>query len=90
MNTFHFIFLISFQHFFFSVAPFDLYAREITIFAVNVNPFSMVKSIGLIEAMGSRYIDYERLGIEVFGLKDYQKALDLLKTGSIAKAIFKL
>lgn len=50
----------------------------------------MVKSIGLIEAMGSRYIDYERLGIEVFGLKDYQKALDLLKTGSIAKAIFKL
>ncbi|CAG9767738.1 unnamed protein product [Ceutorhynchus assimilis] len=73
-----------------TVAPFDLYAREITIFAVNVNPFSMVKSIGFIEAMGSRYIAYEKLGIQVFELKDYRKALDLLKSGSIAKAMFKL
>jgi len=72
------------------VAPFDLYAREITIFAVNVNPFSMVKSIGFIEAMGSRYLDYERLGIQVFDLKSYQQALDVLKTGTVAKAIFKL
>ncbi|KAH1018360.1 hypothetical protein HUJ05_006147 [Dendroctonus ponderosae] len=73
-----------------SVSPFELYAREITIFAVNVNPFSMVKSVGFIEAMGSRYIDYERLGVQVFPLGSYQQALDLLKTGTIAKAIFQL
>ncbi|XP_066144383.1 uncharacterized protein [Euwallacea fornicatus] len=73
-----------------SVAPFDLYVREITIFAVNVNPFSMVKSIGLIESMGSKYIDYRKLGVEVFDLKDYQRALEQLKTGSIAKAMFRL
>ncbi|KAL1489350.1 hypothetical protein ABEB36_014263 [Hypothenemus hampei] len=72
------------------VAPFDLYAREITIFAVNVNPFSMVKSVGFIESMGSRYFDYERLGVQIFDLKNYQQALDLLKTGEIAKAMFRL
>lgn len=73
-----------------SVSPFELYARELKIFAVNVNPYSFVKSIGFLESMGSRYIDYQKLGIEVFALKDYQKALEVLKAGKISKAIFKL
>ncbi|XP_050292991.1 uncharacterized protein LOC126733639 [Anthonomus grandis grandis] len=73
-----------------SVSTFDLYVREITIFAVNINPFSMVKSIGFIEAMGKRYLEYGRLGIQVFDLKDYKTALEALKAGTIAKAMFRL
>ncbi|XP_030757543.1 D-arabinitol dehydrogenase 1-like isoform X2 [Sitophilus oryzae] len=73
-----------------SVAPFDLYDKEITIFAVKVNPFSFVKSIGFLTSLGSRYLDYGRLGIEVFDLKDYPKALEALKLGKVAKAVFRL
>ncbi|KAF7280568.1 hypothetical protein GWI33_005767 [Rhynchophorus ferrugineus] len=73
-----------------SVAPFDLYDREITIFAVKVNPYSFVKSIGFLEALGQKYLDYEKLGIQVFDLKDYQKALSALKAGQVAKAVFRL
>lgn len=73
-----------------TVSPYQLYLKEISIFAVNVNPFSFVKSVGFIEALGTRYLDYSKLGVEVFTLKEYQKAMDLLKVGKIAKAVFKL
>lgn len=50
----------------------------------------MVKAIGFIEAMGSRYLNYNKLGIRVYDLKDYEEAFDDLKTGSISKAMFRL
>lgn len=57
---------------------------------MDINPFTFPKSIGLIEAFGDRYLDYEKLGIKVFALKDYQKAIDELKAGGISKAVFKV
>ncbi|KAJ9574654.1 hypothetical protein L9F63_008186 [Diploptera punctata] len=73
-----------------SVSPYFLYKNEITITAVNINPFSFPKALGWIDAMGSRYLDYERLGIKTFTLNQYKEALDTLHKGSIAKAIFKI
>ncbi|XP_060533536.1 uncharacterized protein LOC132706296 [Cylas formicarius] len=73
-----------------SVSPYQLYAKEAKIFAINVNPYSFVKAVGFMEAMGSRYLDYEKLGIKVFKLQDYQEAMELLKKGTIAKAVFRL
>lgn len=55
-----------------------------------INPFSFPNSLGLIEAMGSQYLDYNKLGIKTYNLKEYKSALDSLKTGVIAKAIFKI
>nr|CAI5861993.1 unnamed protein product [Callosobruchus analis] len=70
--------------------PFDIYLKELKIYGVLVNPFSFPNSIGLIEAMGDRYLTYDKLGIKVYTLKQYNEALEELKKGTIAKAIFKL
>ncbi|XP_060533384.1 uncharacterized protein LOC132706211 [Cylas formicarius] len=73
-----------------SISPFELYRKEAKLVGVNVNPFSFLKAFDYLESLGSRYLDYERLGIEVFSLDDYQAALDKLKSGKIAKAVFKM
>jgi len=72
------------------ISPYEIFRKELTIVGVLVNQFSFSKALGLIEAMGSRYLDYEMLGIKVFSLDQYQDALLELKKGSICKAVFKL
>lgn len=42
----------------YSISPFDIYKKELTIVGVLVNQFGFTKALGLIEAMGSRYIIY--------------------------------
>jgi hypothetical protein len=37
-----------------------------------------------------RYLDYEKLGIKIYCLSQYEEALQALKEGTIAKAMFKL
>jgi hypothetical protein len=37
-----------------------------------------------------RYLDFEKLGIKTYSLSQYEHALQALKEGTIAKAIFKL
>lgn len=73
-----------------SISPFQMYMDELTIIAVNINPFSFPKAMGWIDAMGSRYLDYGHLGIKTYTLSQYKEALEALKKGSIAKAIFKI
>lgn len=41
---------------YYSISPFDIYKKELTIVGVLVNQFGFTKALGLIEAMGSRYI----------------------------------
>jgi hypothetical protein len=38
----------------------------------------------------SRYLDYKRLGIKTYTLSQHKEALEALKKGTIAKAIFKI
>lgn len=73
-----------------TVSPFDIYMKELTIHGVNVNPFSFPKAIGLLESMGDRYLSYQNLGIKTYSLKQYKEAIQTLRRGDIAKAIFKL
>ncbi|XP_053622051.1 D-altritol 5-dehydrogenase-like isoform X1 [Plodia interpunctella] len=73
-----------------SVNPFVMYDKELTIIGVKINPFSFNNAIGWLQAMGSRYLEYSKLGVKTYALSEYQKALEDLKTGSIAKAIFKI
>lgn len=37
-----------------------------------------------------RYIDYERLGVEVFSLRQYEEAIELLHSRKISKAVFRI
>jgi len=77
-----------------SISPFDIFRKELTIVGVLINQFSFPQALGLIEAMGSRYVDeyldYEVLGIKVFPLEQHQEAVMALRKGTIAKAVFKL
>ncbi|XP_023024099.1 D-altritol 5-dehydrogenase [Leptinotarsa decemlineata] len=71
------------------IKPFDIFMKELKIVGVLTNCFTCPNSLGLIEAMGDRYLNFKNLGIGTFRLDQYQTALDLLKKGAIAKAVFK-
>ncbi|XP_069684539.1 uncharacterized protein [Periplaneta americana] len=73
-----------------SVSPYALYKNELKIIAVKVNPFSFPKALGWIEAMGSRYLQYDKLGVKTYSLSQYEDALKALKKGTVAKAMFKM
>ncbi|KAM3955661.1 LOW QUALITY PROTEIN: D-altritol 5-dehydrogenase-like [Aphomia sociella] len=73
-----------------SLNPFEIYNKELTLIGVKINPFSFPKAIGWLSAMGGRYLDYHKLGVKTYSLSQYQNALDDLKVGNIAKAIFKI
>ncbi|XP_017875315.2 uncharacterized protein LOC108622138, partial [Ceratina calcarata] len=74
----------------FSIEPFQIYMKELTILGVNINPFSFPKGLGLLQAMAEKYIQYDKLGIKVFALSQYREAIEALKRGEISKAVFKM
>ncbi|KAK5638222.1 hypothetical protein RI129_012517 [Pyrocoelia pectoralis] len=84
------IFGVAPQHAKISISPFDINKKEIRIVGVNINPFSFPKSLGFLESLSDRYLQFEKLGVKTFPLKDYKEALEALKKRAIAKAVFKL
>ncbi|XP_044260807.1 D-arabinitol dehydrogenase 1-like [Tribolium madens] len=72
------------------VSPFEIYMKELTIMSVKVNSFSFPKAIALVEALAERYLDYDKLGVKLFKLEEYQRAIDCLKNGVITKAVFQV
>ncbi|KAL4711248.1 hypothetical protein ACJJTC_019089 [Scirpophaga incertulas] len=72
------------------VNPYEIYDKELTIIGVKINPYSFPKALGWIAAMGSRYVNYTKLGVKTYALSEYQKALADLKTGIVSKALFKI
>ncbi|XP_026734464.1 D-arabinitol dehydrogenase 1-like [Trichoplusia ni] len=73
-----------------TVNPYQIYNKELTIIGVKINPFSFPSAIGWLKAMGSRYVDYYKLGVKTYSLSQYSEALEDLKKGSVAKAVFKV
>ncbi|KAF9794084.1 hypothetical protein SFRURICE_013549 [Spodoptera frugiperda] len=73
-----------------SLNPFDIYNKELTIIGVKINPFSFPSAISWLKAMGSRYLDYHKLGVKTYKLSEYKEAMEDLKKGSVAKAVFKI
>lgn len=73
-----------------SVNPFQIYLKELTIIGIKINPYTFLNAIGWLKAMGSRYLDYEKLGVKTYALKDYEEALRDLKAGTVSKAMFKI
>uniref|UniRef100_A0A1B6DVG1 Enoyl reductase (ER) domain-containing protein n=1 Tax=Clastoptera arizonana TaxID=38151 RepID=A0A1B6DVG1_9HEMI len=73
-----------------SVSPYEMYKKELTIVGVVINQFSIPKALSLIEAMGDRYLNYEKLGIQEYSMEQHQEALNSLKKGNISKVVFKI
>jgi hypothetical protein len=44
----------------------------------------------VVSVLVCRYLDYGRLGIKIYTLSQHKEALEALKKGVIAKAIFKI
>ncbi|PSN51331.1 hypothetical protein C0J52_15719 [Blattella germanica] len=72
------------------VSPYDIFKYELSIIGININPFSFPKALNWIQVMGERYLSFEKLGIKTFSLDQYEDALQSLKKGIIAKAVFKI
>jgi len=71
-----------------SLSPFEIFKKEITIVGTIINPFSFQKAVGIMEAMDPKYLDFEKLGIRKYSLKEYERALEDLKSGNISKVCF--
>jgi len=57
---------------------------------VFINPFSFPKGLGLLQAMAETYLDFDKLGIKVYPLAQYEEAFEDLKKGAVSKAVFKM
>jgi hypothetical protein len=73
----------------FRLCPEEIFRKELIVFGSFINPFTYCRAVALAAAMGPRYLDADKLGIEFFALRDFEKALDKLRAGQIAKAMFK-
>ena len=72
------------------ICPEEIFRKELTIIGCLINPYTYAQASVLAAQMGERYLTAEKLGIELFRIEDYKLALEKLKTGSIAKAMFDL
>ena len=70
--------------------PFQIYNKEVTIVGSLINPYTFPKAILLVKDMGEKYLNYDKLGVKKFQLQDYPAALESLKKGDIAKAVFQI
>ena len=71
-----------------TINPADIMLKELTIVGSQVNPFTFTKAVSLVNSMADKYLDFDRLGIKLFSLEEYKNAIETLKRGEIAKAMF--
>ena len=72
------------------ISPEEIFAKELTILGTKINPYTFSEAVSLVHSMGSKYLDYKKLGIGVYSLDDYHEGLIRLRHGRISKIIFKL
>ena len=71
------------------VDPYEIHYKELSILGAFINPFCFGESIELMEKLAAAgYLDYEKLGIKVFTLEQYEEAIQSLKSGLATKATF--
>ncbi|XP_043225931.1 2-deoxy-scyllo-inosamine dehydrogenase-like [Amphibalanus amphitrite] len=71
-----------------SLSPYLLVTRELSVRSAVASPDTFPRATAMVAALGARYLDPPRLGVEVFKLEQYQEAVDKLKKGEISKAMF--
>jgi len=73
-----------------SLCPEEVFRKELTIIGCLVNPCTYLKALRLAATMGDRYLNFDKMGIQIFNIQEYETAIGRLKAGAISKAVFKL
>ncbi len=73
-----------------TINPAEIMLREVSIIGTLISCFTHPQAVRLTRDMGERYLDYSKLGIEIFSLDDHQSAFKALQNGRISKAVFKI
>ena len=71
------------------VHPAEFMLREVSVIGTLINPYKFPSAVQLVGAMKDT-LKLDKLGIEVFGLCNYENAFAALKDGRISKAVFKI
>eukprot|EP00111_Clytia_hemisphaerica_P009375 TCONS_00027510-protein len=69
---------------------YQIYKKEITIVSSYLNRFSYARTLKLVHGMSKRYLDFKKLDVGVFKLKDYEEALEKLQNGEFSKLVFEV
>ena len=64
--------------------------KELTVIGTIFNPFRFPSTVGLVAGMPLKYLSYEKMGIKIYAIEDYQDAFDDLRSGRISKAVFEI
>ncbi|XP_065072385.1 uncharacterized protein LOC135696797 [Rhopilema esculentum] len=73
------------------IDPFEIYNKELVIIGSHINPNTFPKAIKMVKEMGALgYLDFQKICTKKFSLQDYPAALDALRKGEIAKAVFEI
>ncbi|XP_046989678.1 D-arabinitol dehydrogenase 1-like [Schistocerca americana] len=70
--------------------PFLIMMNEISVVGTHVNQWSFPEARAMMSVLGPKYIDYQKLGVKIFSLADYEQAIAEMKSGTISKAVFKI
>ena len=73
-----------------TINPSEFVLREVSIVGSLLNCFTHPQAVRLTADMGERYLDYSKLGIELFSLDEHQRAFKELQSGRISKAVFRI
>ena len=73
-----------------SISPSDFMHKEVTITGTLIDPFTYPKSLALALNLSERYLDYAKLGIKTYRLKESAKAFEDLRSAKISKAVFEI
>lgn len=72
------------------IKPYELARKEIRLVGVYGGTYSFSKAIDIMELLGCRYLDYNKLGIHTFQFGQYEGAFKLKKSGEVNKIMFKV
>ena len=73
------------------IDPYEICVKELVMIGSHINPNTFPRAVELVKELGALgYLDFERLCTKKFTLQDYPAALDALKKGEVAKAIFEV
>ena len=73
-----------------TINPIEIMQKELTVIGTIFNPFRFPSTVGLVAGMPLKYLSYEKMGIKIYAIEDYQDAFDDLRSGRISKAVFEI
>ncbi|XP_049794583.1 D-altritol 5-dehydrogenase-like [Schistocerca nitens] len=70
------------------LSPFNIFTNEIKVTGSLINPYAFGKALTWASVLGHRYLDFNKLGVVSYPLKEHQEALETAKSDDAAKVVF--